>query len=219
MLDIIGVLIVGASPWTIELAQTLKALDVNVLLADTSWHNLRSARLAGIPVFYGEILSEFAEESLEIAHIRTVLAATSNDAYNALVCTALAPEIGQQRVLQLAIGSVGDGDTEEDPRALARPRRGGLAFDNEAYFERLWRHTVRGWTFSKTRITEEYDYETFSRDLPEGALQILTIDESGNADFIAAETKLKPDAGTTIVTFSLPREVNREKPDAQTADS
>ena len=214
-----GVLIVGASPWTIELAQTLKALDVNVLLADTSWHNLRSARLAGIPVFYGEILSEFAEESLEIAHIRTVLAATSNDAYNALVCTALAPEIGQQRVLQLAIGSVGDGDTEEDPRALARPRRGGLAFDNEAYFERLWRHTVRGWTFSKTRITEEYDYETFSRDLPEGALQILTIDESGNADFIAAETKLKPDAGTTIVTFSLPREVNREKPDAPTADS
>jgi len=203
-----GVLLVGASPWTVELAQTLKDLGVNVLLADTSWHNLRPARLAGIPVFYGEILSEFAEESLEIAHIRTVLAATSNDAYNALVCTALAPEIGQQQVLQLAIGK---SEPEEDPRALARPRRGGLAFHGDAYFESLWRNYVRGWKFYKTRITEEYGYEAFQRDLPEGALQVLTLDENTNADLIASDAKLKPEPGTTIVTFSPERVSKKEK--------
>ncbi|MDZ7642761.1 MAG: sodium:proton antiporter [Woeseiaceae bacterium] len=114
-----GVLIVGASPWTVALARVLRDMKVNVLLADTSWHNLREARLDGTPVFYGEILSEFAEESLELAHVRTVLAATRNDAYNALVCTALAPEIGQRNVLQLAMGG---GDYEEDPGRHSRDR-------------------------------------------------------------------------------------------------
>ncbi|MEO0998775.1 MAG: sodium:proton antiporter, partial [Pseudomonadota bacterium] len=85
-----SVLVVGASPWAIELCNTLAALKLNVILADSSWHNLRAARLAGLNVFYGEILSEFAEESLEISHVRTVLAATSNDAYNSLVCTTIA---------------------------------------------------------------------------------------------------------------------------------
>jgi NhaP-type Na+/H+ or K+/H+ antiporter len=62
-----GVLVVGASPWTVEFSRTLAGLGVKVIIADNSWHNLRAARLAGLKVFYGEILSEFAEESVEVA--------------------------------------------------------------------------------------------------------------------------------------------------------
>jgi len=192
------VLIVGASPWTVALAQMLHDMKVNVLLSDTSWHNLRPARLAGIPVFYGEILSEFAEESVELAHIRTVLAATRNDAYNALVCTAIAPEIGQRRVLQLALG----GDAEEDPKALARPRRGDVAFHIEADFEKLWRLFVRGWTFSKTRISENYGYEDFRRDKPEDALEVLIMNDQKDVEFSSSQRPLDPEAGDTIVCFA-----------------
>ncbi len=210
-----GVLIVGASPWTVELARTLHEMGINVLVADSSWHNLRPARLAGIPVFYGEILSEFAEESVELAHIRTVLAATSNDAYNALVCTALAPEIGQQRVLQLALGS---SEPEEDPKALARPRRGGLAFHTDAYFELLWRNYVRGWKFSKTRLSDEYDYDDFRADLPKDGLQILLMNGSEDVEFIPADAAPEPGPGTTIVYFAKERDAARkETVDAQTA--
>lgn len=194
-----GVMIVGASPWTVSLAQVLRDMKVNVLLADTSWHNLREARLSGIPVFYGEILSEFAEESLELAHVRTVLAATRNDAYNALVCTALAPEIGQRNVLQLAMGG---GDYEEDPKALARPRRGNVAFDTDADFEVLWRNLVRGWKFSKTRISENYTYEQFCADRHADAMEILTMDEDGIVSLVMAEHASEPGKGVTIVTFA-----------------
>lgn len=208
-----GVLIVGASPWTVELSRTLKDLGLNVLLADSSWHNLRPARLAGIPVFYGEILSEFADESLELAHIRTVLAATSNDAYNALVCTTFAPEIGQQHVLQLAFSG---GDVEEDPKALARPRRGNVAFHTDAYFESLWRNYVRGWKFSRTRLTEEYRYADFVADLPADALQILTMQSHDDVDFVPAEASGEPGPGTTIVYFAKEREVHKEARRANT---
>ncbi|MGB5740407.1 MAG: sodium:proton antiporter, partial [Woeseia sp.] len=193
-----GVLIVGASPWTIALSQVLRDMKVNVLLADTSWHNLREARLAGIQVFYGEILSEFAEESVELAHIRTVLAATRNDAYNALVCTAMAPEIGQRNVLQLAMGS---GDFDEDPKALARPRRGGVAFNADADFEYLWRNLVRGWKFSKTRLSETFTYEQFQRGRGEDAVEVLVVDEEGVVSFVAAGQESEPGAGKTVVSF------------------
>jgi NhaP-type Na+/H+ or K+/H+ antiporter len=205
-----GVLVVGASPWTVALAETLKSMNVNVLLADSSWHNLRPARLAGVPVFYGEILSEFAEESVEIAHIRTMLAATSNDAYNALVCTAIAPEIGRQKTLQLAMG----GGAEEDPKALSRPRRGDVAFTEDADFEKLWRLLVRGWKFSKTRISESYTYDDFLAGRHEDDMEILLIDEEGDVEFRSPRRKRDVAAGETILYFARERQ---EKADAQGA--
>ena len=204
-----SVLIVGASPWTIELAKTLDFLKVKVLIADASWSNLREARLAGLAVFHGEVLSEFAEESLEIAHVQAVLAATSNDAYNALVCTTMAPEVGQSRVFQLP-GQLGH---EDDARGLARERRGNIAFDAEAVFERLWRWHVRGWKFYKTRLTETYGYSDFLGDCPAEALQILVLNEEGAVKFRTGRHESEPSEGDTIVYYGPERPVREERPD------
>lgn len=193
-----SVVIVGASPWTIELARTLRDLKVNVLVADSSWHNLRPARLAGVPVFYGDILSEFAEESVELAHVRTVLAATSNDAYNALVCTQIAPEVGQRHVFQLPMGAA----AEDDPKVIARPRRGNVAFDKEAVFERLWRLYVRGWAFYKTKLSDNYSYSDFLSERPSDAMQVIHIDADGEVDLFSLQHELEPKAGDTIVYFA-----------------
>ena len=193
-----SVVIVGASPWTIELARTLQGLKVNVLVADSSWHNLRAARLAGVPVFYGDILSEFAEESVELAHVRTVLAATSNDAYNALVCTQIAPEVGQRHVFQLPMGA----ETEDDPKSIARPRRGNVAFDKDAVFERLWRLYVRGWAFYKTKLSENYSYSDFLSERPEDAMQVILLRSDGDVDLYSVQHELEPKPGDTIVYFA-----------------
>jgi NhaP-type Na+/H+ or K+/H+ antiporter len=193
-----SVVIVGASPWTIELARTLQDLKVNVLVADSSWHNLRAARLAGVPVFYGDILSEFAEESVELAHVRTVLAATSNDAYNALVCTQIAPEVGQRHVFQLPMGA----ETEDDPKSIARPRRGNVAFDKDAVFERLWRLYVRGWAFYKTKLSENYSYSDFLSERPEDAMQVILLRSDGDVDLFSVQHELEPKPGDTVVYFA-----------------
>jgi NhaP-type Na+/H+ or K+/H+ antiporter len=210
-----SVVIVGASPWTIELARTLKDLDVNVLLADSSWHNLRPARLAGIPVFYGEILSEFAEESVELAHVHTVLAATSNDAYNALVCKSIAPEVGQSQVFQLPMG----GTDDDDPRTVSRQVRGNIAFDKEAVFEKLWRNYVRGYSFSKTRLSESYTYSDFLGDKTADALTILILTPDGNVQFVSAKSSVEPKIGDTVVYFSPTKIKASSKPGAEDAQA
>jgi hypothetical protein len=192
-----GMLIVGASPWSVELARVLQELKVPVLMVDQSWDRLKPARLSGIRVSFGELLSESSEESLELNDIGCLLAATYNDAYNALVCTHFASELGRNRVFQLRL----HGGDEDDSRGLPRTLRGRVVFDEQATYDELMRRHYQGWRFQKTRLTETYDYEAFRRDCPDDALIILVVRESGEVVFQSPRDPLKPRPGETVVCY------------------
>ena len=95
-----GLLIVGASPWTIALARTLRELGVPTLIADPDFQALRPARHEGLNTARVEILSAVGEHVVDLRDLDYLLAATDDDAYNALVCTRFAPELGRERVHQ-----------------------------------------------------------------------------------------------------------------------
>ncbi|MBP0482976.1 cation:proton antiporter [Sagittula salina] len=96
-----GVLIVGASGWSVALAKGFEKMGLPVIIADTNHGRLRQAREAGVPVFSGDILSEVAEERVELMAFEKIIAASGNDAYNTLVATDLGPEFGRDNVYQL----------------------------------------------------------------------------------------------------------------------
>ncbi len=147
-----GLLIVGASRWTVMLGRKLKSMEFDVLIVDGAFRRLRSARMEGIETYYGEILSEHAELHLEDQHLGHLLCATDNDFYNALVCKALGHEFGRHRTFQLANH---DGGSHES-RQLTVEQRGQIAFDDGAHFEDLQRCLDAGWTIQTTRLTDEY---------------------------------------------------------------
>jgi hypothetical protein len=209
-----SVLIVGASPWTVELARGLHERGVKVIIADRSWHRLRTARQTGIKTFYGEILSEFAEESVEVSHVRTVLAATDNDAYNALVCSALAPEIGRGRVFQLPMGP----GAEDDPKSMAIAHRGRIAFGEGAGFENLWRRLIEGWVFTKTPFTEAYTYARWREGAGEQTMPILLLKADGRARFLSGQSEPETEPGDVLVGFGPPRPVEPPAAAAKSTD-
>lgn len=190
-------LIVGASPWTTELARTLIAADASVLMVDTSWHRLRAPRLAGIPVYYGEILSESAAASLEMHDVGVLLAATSNDAYNALVCSTFAPHLGRGLAFQLPMYSA----DVADAKLFMRGVRGRIAFGEEALYEDLWNHLTSGWVFQKTRLTENYLFENYLADCTPGTLQLLAVHAKGNLMLHSLNLSFAPKPGDTVVSF------------------
>ncbi len=194
-----GVLIVGASPWSTELARSLsKDLKLGVILVDSSWHRLREARLAGVPVLYGEVLSEQVQQSMELNEIACVLAATSNDAYNSLVCSHFSGQLEHDRVFQLPMYS----DDANGSKALARPLRGITAFGENAQYEELWRCHFQDWKFFKTRITEGYSYEDFQRESPAGAVIIGILREDGLFQFHSPLSPARPRNGDTVVYYA-----------------
>ena len=80
------------------------------------------AAWAGIATFSGDILSEAAEQRVELVSYATVLAATDNDAYNTLVATDLAPEFGRENVFQIT-REKGDRKRHQLPTTLGATRR------------------------------------------------------------------------------------------------
>jgi len=192
-----GVLIVGASSWAQSLGAALKEMEVPVLMVDRTWRRLRAARLAGIPTYYGELLSEEAEQRLELGDYGYLLATTDNDAYNTLVCTHFATEFGRNRVFQLP-EPTGD---EADPKRLPRTVRGLILASDEARYEDLMSHWYRGWSFQRTRLSDKFGYEEFVASRPADSLLVLLLRDDGTIHVNSPEHPLKPKSGDQLLWF------------------
>ena len=141
--EVPGLAIVGASSWTTDLARALNEAGVPVLLIDTFPGALDEARGLNIPVVQAEVLSEHGEEKLSGHPVDYLLAATPDDIYNGLVCTRLMPELGRQRVFQLAPA----GGRLDQRRGLDRDWRGRMLGIPPLDFATLEQRFEAGWRF------------------------------------------------------------------------
>lgn len=193
-----GLLIVGATPWSVELARTLQSLDVTVLIVDSTWQHLRETRLSGIPYFYGEILSEKAEPRLELSDIGYLLAATDNDAYNTLVCSRFIGVFGREHVFQL------QPTQDDDSKQLTNTLGGHALASKEARYGELLQRYYQGWRFQKTPITDGFSAEDYFSRQGEEAMPLLLLRASRALVLQQNGNVLKPEAGDTMIAFVSP---------------
>jgi NhaP-type Na+/H+ or K+/H+ antiporter len=199
-----GLLIVGVSPFTIALGLALKKIDVDVLLVDGSYHRLSEARMAGIEVFYGEILSERAEETLEVQHLSHLLCATDNDFYNALVCKAQGRSFGQHRTFQLATHE----ESSQEAKRLTPEQRGHIAFDAGADFETLYQRLDDGWTVQTTQLSDSHDFARFEQRmgiLGRDWLLLAGVTPKGVFRLYSGQQPFAPETGWTLIYFAAER--------------
>ena len=199
-----GVLMVGATPWSLELARTLKESGVETIVADSNWRRLRPAREAGLETFFGEVLSEDAEVRLDHSRFETALALSANEPYNALVSSHFAPELGRHKVYQL---SAHEGE-EEDPRAMGVSTRGRTLIRRGRGYDQLIRDLYRGWTFSKTQLTEKYGLADLRRDRPDADF-IAEVRTDGSVFFLGANREPRAGDGAILITFGPPQAVEQ----------
>ncbi|HEX5513030.1 MAG TPA: sodium:proton antiporter [Gammaproteobacteria bacterium] len=193
-----GLLIVGATPWSLELAKTLRELGIQVLMVDSSWHRLRGARLEGIDFFYGEILSEATEARLELSDIGYLLAATDNDAYNTLVCSNFVSLFGRDHVFQLQRAQ------DEDSKQLAHTLGGRELVGREARYDVLLQRYYQGWRFQKTPITEEFSADDYFSRVNKDAMPFMLVRASRALVLRYGDKVLKPEPGDTMIAFASP---------------
>ncbi|TPG39021.1 sodium:proton antiporter [Sphingomonas koreensis] len=192
------VLIVGATRWSLSLAQQLGELDAPVMIADTSWHRLAAARQRGVPTFHGEILAEATEDHVDFARFQALVATSENEAYNALVCNEFAPEFGRDAVYQLG------GASHDDPHALPITLRGRSLFETGIGLEDLTAREAAGWSFRRTRISEKFDFDALKALLPGGADLLLLVQKSGAIKFFTHASRPTPDVGDVVLSYSPP---------------
>jgi len=190
-----GVLIVGANPWSLGLAKALRDMNINVLIADTNWRRLRAARLDGHNTYFGEVLSENADYSLDHSQFNHIISATPNDAYNALVSVEFGPELGRNRVFQITNN---DGEGEDD--GIAYTSRGRTLTSRGRSFDALTRDWWNGWRFRVTKLSEEYSLEDFYRDRGDNLDLIVAKKADGGLEFIQPGQEDRA-RRTTVLSF------------------
>ncbi|MXO86721.1 sodium:proton antiporter [Altererythrobacter aurantiacus] len=194
-----GLLIVGSTPFSIDLAEKMQALKTPVMIVDASWQRLAAARRKGLPFYHGEILNEATEHNLDLSPYHVLVAATDNEAYNALVCNEFAYEIGRDSVYQL-----GDAGDDENRHAIPLSIRGRALFESGFGVAEVTDLSKQGWVLRKTKLSEEFTFENALEKLPPDTHYLLLLREEGRMRFFTHAARPEPRAGDTIVSFSPP---------------
>ncbi|PID49832.1 MAG: sodium:proton exchanger [Proteobacteria bacterium] len=202
-----GVLLVGSTPWSASLAEKLQKHNVLVLMNDSSWAHLRPARMKNLATQYGEILSEHTEELVELSYITRLLALTDNEAYNTLVCSYFAPELGYNHVYQIAWREPGS-DGEKLPNYTLR---GYNLFGDKLLFSDFERTYREGWDFFSTRLSDKFTLEQLQEQKPQASHLIAVISPQGYVEFYPWPRDTKPGKNWVIITYAPPQENDADK--------
>jgi NhaP-type Na+/H+ or K+/H+ antiporter len=191
-----GVLLIGVNPWSVDFARELNDAGVDTTLADSNWRRLKPARDAGLETYFGEVLSEEAELRLDHARFDTAIALSANEPYNALVAGHFAPELGRHKVYQL---SSQEGE-EEDPKSISLGTRGRTLIKRGRSYDTLLRDHYRGWEFSKTQLTAQYDLKQFLAERPNTDL-LAEVRADGTINFLGPSRDPKGGEGAILIGF------------------
>ncbi len=198
--DTPGVLLVGGSSFTAALGQTLRDLGLPVLVADRVWHRLRAPRRAGLPTFYGEILSETTEHRIDLNRYDYLVAASDNDDYNALVAADLTRLFERAHIYQLAMYN----DEYEGRRQLSYHIKGQVLFAPDIRHEVLSTRLREGWRLRRSKLSERYTLEDWQKDRRPDTHPVFVMHEDKTLQFAIHDVPLETGPGDTLVSFAPP---------------
>ena len=182
-----GVLIVGAHPWGVRLAEVLQEHGLRTLLVDRDRAKVVMARQAGRDTVHGSVLSPRVRDGLDLEGIGHLLAITSSAEVNALAVDRLRGQFGRPHTWQLPTDDLG----HLAGRPLAWPR-----------YATVEQRLAAGAGIRATRISEQFDAAAYRRRNP-GAEALLLV-RAGRIVLAEQGEVLSPRAGDVVVSLSQP---------------
>lgn len=190
-----GVIIVGAHNWARMIAQTIKELGFKVLVADSNWENISKARKSGLQTYYGNILSEYAMDEIDLEGIGKALALTPNDEVNSLAAIQFAEIFGNSHVFELPPLSSASKKEVESSDSLG----GRTLFSKEKNFNIITEFLESGAGIRKTPITPEFSFEDYKKNYGEHALPLFVVSGTEKIEPFSLDNPPSPQAGDVII--------------------
>ncbi len=195
-----GFLIAGAGPFERLLAEALAAQGRSVLLVDTNRENINAARMQGLPVLQGSVLSHFVMDELQLATIGRFLALTANDEVNALAAIQFQRMFSRADVYQLATAP-----RSRRQEKVAGELRGRELFGPGATYDFLEKRVQSGQVIRRTPLTAEYGYPEFRNNGGRDSVALFLRTQAGELAFFTADAALKPRAGDVLFSLAAAR--------------
>lgn len=193
-----GYLIIGANNVARTIAKTLRDLDFQVLVTDSSWDNIRAARMDGLDTFFGNPVSEYADRKLELVGIGRLLCLSPQRDLNVIASMRYRSEFGKEELYTLKSSS---DNYSTEKHQISANHRGHTLFNDDITYGKLAGLLSRGAEVRKTKLTAEFGLEQY---LAQGEGQItplFALTPKGRLHIFVQGGTLKLEPGWTLVSL------------------
>ncbi|WP_439102808.1 cation:proton antiporter [Congregibacter sp.] len=169
-----GMLFLSANSVARALGKTLQEEGYRVKLADTSYEEIRAARMAGLEVYYGDPISSHADQFLELSGIGRLFAVSRRSRWNTLACMKFRSEFGPQRVFSLRNS---EDRKETDRSRIADEYAPPRLFTADVTFEKLASLLAGGAEMKIIRLGEDFSLEDYKRESGSKLIPLFSLGE------------------------------------------
>ncbi|MEH6550383.1 MAG: sodium:proton antiporter [Pseudomonadales bacterium] len=192
-----GFLIIGANAFARMIAKSLQDEDIQVLLVDTSRENIVDAKMEGLKAFYGNPVSEYADQHLDLVGLGRMLALTPERHLNAVSSMRYQSEFGQDRVYSILVS---DKKLVAEKLRASEQHRGQTLFGKDVSYGKLASLISKGGVIKSTKITADFDFSEYKNTHP-NAILLFAKKPSGWLEVFKEDSKLTPEEGWTILSL------------------
>lgn len=202
-----GVLIVGAHKWARIIAHAIHDLGFKVLIADSNWENVTKARKSGLKTYYGNILSEYALDELDLEGIGKTLSFTSNDEVNSLASIQFADIFGPSQVFQLPPTSSSAKKDIESSDSLG----GRNLFHKDLNFDKITTLIDNGAVVTSTKITDKFSFKDYQKQFKVESYPLFVVSGSDSIQPFSIDNSPNPQTNDIIIGL-ISHDLNSETP-------
>lgn len=203
-----GFLIIGANTVARMIAAELTKHEVPVVLADTSWENVRLARMENLQVYFGNPVSEHAANQLDLTGIGNLLVISPYKHMNSLATYHFLDWFGDHN----SVYSLAEGEQDQTARyqtAEKIQRTRGL-FDGVSY-AKLASLASQGYSVKTTQLSDAFTYQDFLDQHQNQALVLFVLDSKDHITPVKSIDRLKPDNASTLISLVPPKAPQERK--------
>ncbi len=194
-----GFLIVSANQVARAIAKVLVAHGFRVLLTDTNWANIKSAKMDGLPTYYGNPISEHADRHLDLVGIGRMLALSSHEDMNVSSLMHYRMELGSRNVFAIQSKAA----TNSDNRTTAAGRHGRTLFGEDVTYAKLAGMLSRGAEIRSTKLSDTFSYRDYLATHNGGSILLFALDVKKRLHVNTKGKLLAPKTGWQLLSLVL----------------
>ena len=190
-----GFLIVGANPVARAIGSSLQKNQFPVMVTDSSWESIRLARMEGLSTFYGNPVSQHADQYMDLVGYGKLLGLSPRRELNTMATMRYRLEFGEPNIFSLPTQR----SDKEVKHEVAPEHRGATLFGAEMTYARLASLLSQGAEIRKTRLTEEFDFNTYLQTPHRRVWPLFAIDTRDRIYVFSEESQPAPKAGWHVL--------------------
>ena len=193
-----GMLIVGANPVARAVGDALRRQGFRVKLADTSYEEVRTARMAGLETYFGDPISSHADQYLELVGIGRLFALSRRSRWNTLACMKYRSEFGANRVFSLRTAEDRDAsDRERLPEDYQVPR----LFSEDLSYEKFASLLAQGAQVKVINLTESFDLDNWKQTTGNRLIPLFSLGEGQKLRVFTQDEEPPLDPGSKLIAL------------------